>query len=486
MFLKRRSNVLFRNFGSFGYLTDNRNFGYGWRNDRKETTGDIVVSQSGAVFLSALSREPQDFDDVVARISADFIEVDPKELREDAREFYDTLECGGFIIAAGTKEECNRKDARFSYRNMVSETNAQASFRENKTPALSTQEFLETYSDGQPLLTSVHIEITGRCNENCIHCYFPAASRNQEMKLDTFGMILRQCAEMKVLNITISGGEPTLHRDLLKILKMCREREFSVNLLSNLSFLDSDVLLEMYANQMLCVQVSLYSMDPTVHDGITGVKGSFERTMGSILKLRDCDIPMQIFCPIMKSNMRSYLAMEEWARNNNLNVETDYVVLARHDHSVDNLRCRLSIEEVEQIVRSRIQSDDDYLLQVERSVDRSVGASLDDNICSVCQSSICINEKGEVYPCAGWQSYIVGNVTKTPLRDIWYSSEGVTHLRSMRRRDIPECIQCSDRDYCTLCLVRNANEDASGNPLVPNRFYCSVAKLHKKLSCDQQ
>lgn len=48
MFLKKKSNVMFRNYNSFGYITDNRNFGYKKINDNESNIGDKILSESGA------------------------------------------------------------------------------------------------------------------------------------------------------------------------------------------------------------------------------------------------------------------------------------------------------------------------------------------------------------------------------------------------------------------------------------------------------
>jgi hypothetical protein len=50
MFFKKKSNVLFRNYESFGYITDNRNFGYKQIQDNENHIGDKILSESGAVF----------------------------------------------------------------------------------------------------------------------------------------------------------------------------------------------------------------------------------------------------------------------------------------------------------------------------------------------------------------------------------------------------------------------------------------------------
>lgn len=486
MFIKRRSNILYRDFQAFGLLTDNRNFGYKLKSASEEFVGDKIVSQSGTVFLSVLSRKPQKLDDIVAQINAVFPDIDFGVIEEDAREFFGTLEREGFIISGNSIQECNDKDTRFSYKNVISELAGELTPRVDNSPALSTPEFLEEHLEGRPQLTNVHIEITSRCNERCVHCYIPGKNRNIEIELSTFKDVLRQCRKMNVLHLTISGGEPMLHKNLIEILRLCREYEFSVNLLSNLTLLTSEILSELKVNYLLGVQVSLYSMNPGIHDEITGVKGSFEKTKSAILRLIENDVPLQIACPIMKNNKACYQDVVDWARTLNVNAGTDYVVLAKCDHSTENLSCRLSIKEIEEVIREMVHKDAKHLKKIEDEALKRKDISVEDNVCSVCHSSICVNERGNVYPCAGWQDYVVGNVKNMSLEDIWLHSERIEYLRGLRRRDFPKCIQCADREFCTMCLVRNANEEPSGDPLITNAYYCAVAKLNKRIACEGQ
>lgn len=73
MFLKRKSNIIFRNYNSFGYITDNRNFGYKRTDDNKNHIGDKILSESGAVFFSVLDRKPQTLDELAEKIAKQFI-----------------------------------------------------------------------------------------------------------------------------------------------------------------------------------------------------------------------------------------------------------------------------------------------------------------------------------------------------------------------------------------------------------------------------
>jgi radical SAM protein with 4Fe4S-binding SPASM domain len=183
----------------------------------------------------------------------------------------------------------------------------------------------------------------------------------------------------------------------------------------------------------------------------------------------------------MKENKNCYNDVKEWANKHNIQVGDDYAIIARYNHTTQNLACRLSINEVKDLINSKITKDKNYLEKLEMEARKDENISLDDYVCSVCHSSICIADNGDVYPCAGWQDYVVGNVKQTSIKDIWERSEKVIYLRNLRKKDFPKCIQCEDRMFCTMCMVRNANENSLGYPLKVNEFYCSIAKSYREI-----
>jgi hypothetical protein len=99
----------------------------------------------------------------------------------------------------------------------------------------------------------------------------------------------------------------------------------------------------MKANRLSSVQVSLYSMNPAVHDSITKLPGSFEKTMDGILKLIENDIPLQISCSTMKQNKGDYVDVLNWAQGHKVRAITGYIMMARYDHSTGNLDCLHSL-----------------------------------------------------------------------------------------------------------------------------------------------
>jgi radical SAM protein with 4Fe4S-binding SPASM domain len=133
------------------------------------------------------------------------------------------------------------------------------------------------------------------------------------------------------------------------------------------------------------------------------------------------------------------------------------------------------------VINDIIANDTKYLEQMEREAEKKKNITSNDIVCSVCHSSICIADNGNVYPCAGWQDYVVGNVKETSLKEIWDNSEKVQYLRGLRKQDFPKCIQCSEQEFCTMCMVRNANEHPLGDPLAVNEYFCNIAKLNKNM-----
>ena len=228
MFIKKKSNILFRDYKSFGYITDNRNFEYKQITDVENYVGDKILSASGSLFMSFLTKKPQSFDVLIEKIMKHYKDVDIDIIKSDAIDFYFSLEQDGFVISGETENECDNKDTKFSYKQLDCTTAQNKSISSNFHPDKSTQDFLEEFFNGKPQLTNLHIELTSLCNERCVHCYIPHEYKTSYLDPELFYSILDQCNNMRLLHLTLSGGEPMLHKNFVDFLKQCKEYEFSV------------------------------------------------------------------------------------------------------------------------------------------------------------------------------------------------------------------------------------------------------------------
>ena len=72
------------------------------------------------------------------------------------------------------------------------------------------------------ILPSLSLEITNRCNFKCVHCFVEnrqSPNSHQHLSLDQIRIVLKQAYNMNVFKITITGGEPFLHPQIIEILE---------------------------------------------------------------------------------------------------------------------------------------------------------------------------------------------------------------------------------------------------------------------------
>lgn len=180
--------------------------------------------------------------------------------------------------------------------------------------------------------------------------------------------------------------------------------------------------------------------------------------------------------------MDSYKEIKEWAAQYNVSVGYDYTLIGQYDGRSTNLCHRLNEKEIEQVITDELTTNENYKKELMNEATENRNKTQDDYICSVCNSSICIAQNGNVFPCAGWQNYILGNLSNNSLADIWYHSKKVQYLRNLKRKDFKKCNNCQQRDYCTICMVRNFNESPRKDPLDISKYFCKVAEIKKRLA----
>ena len=457
---------MYRAYSNFGYLTDNRNFGYDTVSRSRLKVGDLLLSKTGSIFYSQLSDSPQNMDVVIGRLCKVFADVSYATIKADAVKFFTLLHSKGFVYFGEEVDFTTIRNRYFSYDNVLPcELQVSNLFESQNT--------YEGTFGRHFRLTRLHVDISSRCNENCVHCYIPAYKKRSLMTEEMFDVIVSQSKAMNVLNLTISGGEPMLNPFLDRFLQKCHRNNFSVNLLSNLTLLTERLLDIISDNPLLSVQTSLYAMDEKIHDAITQQHGSFEKTINAIKRLRERNVPLQINCPIMKLNLKHYIDVLNFAKSLNIEADSDFLLYGCYDFSKSNLECRLNTHEIEHIITMSMSK----LSNKHDDINPSKRVNSESPICPVCKNSLCISNEGDVYPCEGWQSLIIGNIKEHSLSDLWENSDVINRLRNLEFKDFPKCNSCPDSKYCNTCLVMNANEDVNGNYMHVNSFQCEAARI---------
>lgn len=478
MLLRQSKNTFIRFWDNCGYIVN------------QMTRHDRMYNETGADFLREISRQPQTIDEIVARLQNLYGEsVSSEKLRKDFTDFVNDLAAHLFVVTGETEDELNSKDPDFSY-SMENPKTLVDDFTQEDTPTCLnyTQDVVLEATQRQPRLNAIQFELTSRCNERCIHCYIPNAKKNDggDMPIEKVKSIIDEFASLGGLHVTLSGGEVFMHKDIIRIIQYCREKDMQISILSNLIALRDVQIPFIKAANVSLIQTSLYSMDPAIHDFITTVPGSFEKTKAAIEKLVAADIPVQISCPVMKANCKGYAEVLKYAQSLRCKAQTDYIMMAQANFDTGNLANRISLEETEALLRDILQWDKDYKDHTlkQRPISDEIFISKErfakQPMCGAGINDCCITESGDVYPCAGWQAMVVGNVYKQSLKEIWDNSEQLKKIRAVTQGDFPQCMDCEARNFCAMCLVRNFNE-SNGDMFKINKHFCDVAFLNKKI-----
>lgn len=459
-----------RRYNNIGYITN------------QLTKKDRVYNKIGAIFLDKINRHPILVNSIVNDIFSEFPEISRELIYSDFIEFLTELETDSFIVTGYSEKELDKKDFGFSYDRYNLRDISLNVLKEKKDISLShTSEFLYKFFRENPTIFGSHIEVTSRCNEQCIHCYISHQDKNKNMELSLSIDVMDQLYEMGAVSMTFSGGEPFLHQNFPEILDHARKRDFSINILTNGTVISEELIEQMKNLNINRIQVSLYSMDSSIHDSITQLPGSHVKTLQSIKNLINNNIPVQVSCPIMKTNKNSYKNVAIWCKINRVRVLSDFILMAKSDFNTINLINRLDIDETKSVINEIIEVEDEYraLLELEpKSMDIQKFANKP--VCGIGVDNACISFDGFLYPCAGFQGIILGNIRNQKIRDIWINSDKVNFLRSIKNSSFPQCIMCNAKDYCAMCLVRNHNEN-KGDMFKVNDHYCKVAFMTKEL-----
>ena len=338
---------------------------------------------------------------------------------------------------------------------------------------------VKNYFRKNPTPFSLHIDLTMKCNEKCIHCYVPA---HVVSRLDVRSVcrVLSEFRKMGGLHVEFSGGECFLFDGFREVINCAQSLDLSISLMSNLIDVDESLADYIASITPSMVQVSLYSMDYVLHDQITRVKGSFQKTYNALKMLFERNVPVEISCPCMSINAAGYRDLLAFAEEHKIKVVSDCILLARYNGENDNLNVRMTMAECENVLRTIISYERSlFLVSNESDTVETTDNICESKICDIGVDSIRVNSNGDYYVCPCFQGYAVGSCFKQTLEEVWTRSPRLKYLRSLKWDKMESCLGCTDLKYCKPCLVRNYNE--TGNMFTPSSYFCQVTALLRRL-----
>ena len=322
------------------------------------------------------------------------------------------------------------------------------------------------------------IEITLRCNIRCLHCYNfdrdeprPACD-SPELSTDEILRIMGELRDAGCLFLYLTGGEVLSHRDLFTFLDRARELNLAVQLLTNGTMLRPGVAARLASYENLQgVSVSLYGATPEVHDGITQVPGSFQRTWDGIRRLKHLGVKVRSKLILMRQNQHELAAMRAQSDAEGLACAMDMTITARHDGDQGSFDTRMTTAQIEELFRGPLADM--------AGPRRPEVVTDDDWRCNCARGNVAVTATGDVLPCISvpWKA---GNVREQPFAEIWKSSPVFQQIRGFKLSDHEKCAPCEHKRHCVT--NRGAAVTVTGSYTGADPYICSIAEAAHRVS----
>ena len=328
-------------------------------------------------------------------------------------------------------------------------------------------------------------ELTHRCPLQCPYCSNPLHLLKAADELDTktWASAFSQAADLGVLQVHLSGGEPTVRQDLEELVQVLSSRGVYTNLITSGVTLTRDRLKALAACGLDHVQLSLQSLDPETADKIANYKDSLAKKLEVARWVREEGLPLTINAPTHRHNIKETpafidLALElgagrleiahiqyyGWAKRNEAALLPPYELVLEEAAIVADAKERL------QGILAIDYVTPDYYAQFPKPC---MGGWAKD--------VMNISPEGKVLPCHAAESLPLSfdNIKDRPLREIWYDGEAFNRFRGYRWMKEP-CSSCSRKEIdfggCRCQAFAVTGDAANADPA------CSLSPHHHRLS----
>lgn len=281
----------------------------------------------------------------------------------------------------------------------------------------------------------VYFELTYNCNLRCRHCYIQENVNHQENIFLSKDIIFRTIDELKAMGtheVVITGGECTLHKDLMDIVKYICNAGMKLILLTNANIIDDMFIDKIMDLPIADIRVSIYGK-AEVHNKLTQVKNSFEKSLYALRELRRRKGIGTAVILVTNENYGELDDLTTILKENGIEYDFNAFIFPTVEHNMAPTEYRI----------------DEYIREfVEKYVINCSGSK-----CAAGISRFRIDPYGTVSPCDLLKHEKLGNLHNSTFRKIFNSEkrkEWLCKLDIITKNNT--CSKCEDKKFCNSCL----------------------------------
>ena len=325
-------------------------------------------------------------------------------------------------------------------------------------------------------------ELTHRCPLQCPYCSNPLQLERARAELDseTWLRVIEEAAELGVLQIHFSGGEPTLRKDLEQLVEKARDVGLYSNLITAAVLLTEARVAALADAGLDHVQISFQDSRAPGADRIGGYRGGHEKKRNAAKLIRALDLPLTLNMVVHRQNLDHLEAMLDLA----LELDAHRVEIAHvqyygwaYENRAALLPSRAQLERATEIVERARESLKGRLV-IDYVVPDYYARRPKACMGGWAQRFLNVSPSGKVLPCHAAES-ITGlqfdSVREQSLKDIWERSEAFLRFRGTDWMPEP-CRSCDRREIdwggCRCQAFALTGDAAKTDPV------CEKSPLH--------
>jgi MoaA/NifB/PqqE/SkfB family radical SAM enzyme len=261
------------------------------------------------------------------------------------------------------------------------------------------------------------IELTHDCNQRCVHCFLECPRPDSYADPEMIRQALAELASLGCLRVGFTGGEPLLHPEFWSLLSEARRLGYAVDLSTNGTLLDQDMVDRLARMRMKSVRVSLLGACAETHDRIVGKSGAFALALAATQALARSGIRTQVGCVLLRNNYREAGRIRDLAASLGASAVFDPLPGPSICGHFDPRTGAVTLAQLERYVFPAIPKEQS-----------------DGHGCMAGVSQLAISPYGEVMPCVMLRD-LVGKTGESRLGLLWWDSPVFAALRSRSSRN---------------------------------------------------
>ncbi|TET08556.1 radical SAM protein, partial [Candidatus Aerophobetes bacterium] len=334
-------------------------------------------------------------------------------------------------------------------------------------------------------LSQVSMELTERCNNNCVHCYINLAADDEEPKkkeitFPEIKAIADEAVKMGCLSWHLTGGEPLLREDFSDIYLYLKRKGIRVTLFTNATLINSQMvnLFRKYPPQNL--DVSIYGLSKKTYEAVTRNCGSFDAFRQGINLLKENHISFTLKAAVLPQNFHEINKMRNFVQSftgEPLGVTLELNLGSRFDRGSkrDQIKkLRLPPEKVTEILK---QDEKRYRKDIEKFCQKFLGVRADDRlfICGAGVGDCHIDAYNNFQLCMLLRhpDYVY-SLRKGSFKDAWEKFiPRVREIRANSKKYAEKCQRCFLKSLCEQCPAWSWMEHGVLDE--PVEYLCEIA-----------